>query len=467
MKILPVILAGGIGARLWPLSSETTPKQFSSEISNPTLFHKAIHLVTAPEFLPPVIIASKNHEHLLQEFLKSNPVTAVIFEPSSRNTAPAILACALWVKENIGDEVSMLILPSDHLISNQSQFIQAIQNGVEASKTNIVTFGAKPTNAQTGYGYIEIQEASLKNNHAFTVQKFTEKPSREIAEMLMQNPNVYWNCGIFLFHAEVFTNICKDFIPQTHEIVSNAISNASISGNIVNPSGEFSNAAAESIDYAILQPASISNQAEHNVYLCKMLANWCDVGNFESLHNNSPQNSQNNTIHGNVHAIETRNCFIHNNTDGILTTIGLQNTAIVQTPNTTLILPLERSQEIKKLIENLPQSIQNSNIIQRQWGSYEILAQMPYFKVKKLVVCASKHISLQSHQHRSETWVVIKGQATVLRDASTLILNEGESISIPPHTKHQLINETQKILEIIEVQTGSYLEEDDITRYEI
>ena len=468
-KILPVILSGGSGTRLWPLSSNFLPKQFNGEISNPTLFNKAMDLVNTPEFLPPVIIANKNHEHLLEEFLATRQTTAVIFEPSSRSTAPAILACALWVKEHLGDEILMLILPSDHLISDQPQFIQSVQNGLERSKTNIVTFGVKPSNSETGYGYIEAQNSHLKNNHTFKVQSFKEKPTKEVAKGLIQKKNTFWNCGIFLFNPATIINICKELIPQTHEIVTSAITNATANGNIFNLSDEFSKAKTQSLDYAILQPASTSTKPEHNIYLCKMLSHWCDVGNFESIHNNSLQNLQNNTIHGNVHAVETHNCFIHNATQNLLTTFGLKNTAVVQTNSATLVLPLENSQEIKTLVESLAlsESGENANAVQRLWGRYEILTTMPHFKVKKLVVSAGKSISLQSHEYRSETWVIIKGQATALRNSETLVLSEGESISIPMRAKHQLTNNTANDLEIIEIQTGTYLEEDDILRYEI
>jgi len=466
VKILPIILSGGSGTRLWPLSSNSFPKQFNNEVVNPTLFSKAINLVNTPEFLPPIIITNKKYEHLLWEVLVTTQTTAVILEPSSRSTAPAILACALWVEKHLGSNITMLILPSDHLISSQSQFIQSIQNGIERAKTHIVTFGVKPIDINTEYGYVEIEEADSESNHAFKVRSFKEKPTKKIAEKLIRNDNVYWNCGIFLFNSAGYINLCKEYIPQTHNYITDAITNATVNGNIVNLSDDFSKADLESIDYAILQPASTSKKPKDNIYLCKMFSNWCDVGNFESLQNNSQKNSQNNTIRGNVRAMETHNCFLHNNTNRLLTAFGLQNTVVVQTDSITLVSPLENSQGVKKLVESLKLNEVNANIIQRLWGSYEIIAQMAYFKVKKLIVKTGKCISLQSHEHRSETWVVVKGQATVLCNNATLLLNEGESVSIPAKARHQLRNETENDLEIIEVQTGAYLEEDDIIRYE-
>lgn len=456
MNIIPVILSGGFGTRLWPLSREHMPKQFNTDVYNPSFFTKACNLASC--FGRPIIVANNNHRFLVEDKIEGN-YEALLLEPESRNTAPAILAASLVIKERFGDDVNVLVLPSDHLILDQDLFLSSVKNSLPYTSESIITFGVKPTHPETGYGYIEV--ISKTEEHIFDVKQFKEKPKLEDAKVFISNGNFYWNAGIFLFKVQNYIKACMELIPNTFTAVSNSVSNAKVKKNVFELSQEFGESKSDSIDYAILEKIP-------NILLSKMLSPWSDVGSFKALHEIEPKDENSNVMRGNIQTIKTNGCFIQNNTNNLLTAVGLEGTIVIQTKDATLIAPLEYAQHIKDLTQNLKDPIKRieSRKVQRPWGTYEVLDEEDGFKLKKIIVKPKKSLSLQSHNYRSENWVVIRGIATVIRDKETKTLNIGESAFIPPNTKHRLQNLTNENLEIIEVQTGSYLDEDDIVRYE-
>lgn len=458
LKIIPVILSGGFGTRLWPLSREMTPKQFNKEIMNPSFFERTVELVKSDIFNKPIIVSNINHKLLISDTISDN-YDALILEPSSKNTAPAIVAVSLFVKEKYGSDSTILILPSDHLISDKQKFLESVQNAMLASQNNLITFGVKPTRPETGYGYIEV--GNMLQNYVFNVKQFKEKPDTKTAMNFIDQGNFYWNAGIFLFNVNLLLEISQNLIPQTFRFVKESLENASIEGKNINLSPVFNKIDADSIDYAILEKIP-------NICLSEMLSPWSDIGSFESLHSAFPHDANHNVIHGNVQAMETTGCFIQNNTNHLLTTYGMKDTIIVQTQDATAILPISSSQNVKKLVESLTDISKkvDSTKVQRPWGSYEVIEEGANFKIKRIIVRPNKSLSLQSHKHRSENWVVVKGVATVVCGDSTTELTIGQSTFIPAQAKHRLQNLTEQDIEIIEVQTGTYLGEDDIIRYQ-
>ena len=457
-KIIPVILSGGFGTRLWPLSREMTPKQFNESIINPSLFKKTAELVNHQLFEKPIIVSNINHKFLISDAISNNFET-LILEPSSKNTAPAIASVMFYVKSKHGNDANILVLPSDHLISNQNLFIESVQNALQICKKNLVTFGVKPIKPETGYGYIEAGD-ELQTN-VFAVKMFKEKPNKKTAEMFIKQGNFFWNAGIFLFNVGVLFGEYQNLAPKMLEYVEKSLKNSSKNGNTIQLGNEFNLAESNSIDYAILEKTN-------KICLSQMLSPWCDVGSFESLYHETQKDENQNVIRGNVQAMQTSGCFIQNNTNHLLTTYGMKESIIIQTQDATMIMPMQESQNVKKLVENLKDASKKVESVktQRPWGTYEILDEGNGFKIKRIVVNAGKSLSLQSHEHRSENWVVIKGTATVVRNDETITLLIGQSVFIPAKAKHRLQNLTNSDVEIIEVQTGNYLGEDDIVRYQ-
>lgn len=468
LKIVPVILSGGFGTRLWPLSREMTPKQFNQNIINPSFFERTFSLVQDDIFSKPIIVSNVNHKLLIHDAIASDGnanYDALILEPSSKNTSAAIVAATLFVRKKYGSDARILVLPSDHLIPNKAKFLESVQNAIAPSQNNFVTFGIKPEKPETGYGYIEVDGSNA--NHIFKIKQFKEKPDKETAIKFIEQGNFYWNAGIFLFNVDFLLKAYQEFALQTLNFVEESLSDAVIENAIIYLSQAFNKIQSNSIDYEILEKIP-------NICMSEMLSPWSDVGSFESLYaaisheQNHDKTSSTNVIRGNVQAMETTGCLIQNNTNSLLTVFGMQNTVIVQTQDVTTILPLSCSQDVKKLVENLHDTSKKieSTKVQRPWGKYEVIEEGAGYKIKKITVNPQKSLSLQSHEHRSENWVVVKGSATVTRGCDVIELTVGQSIFIPLKTKHRLQNTTGNAIEIIEVQTGSYLGEDDIVRYQ-
>jgi len=464
MKITPVILSGGSGTRLWPISRQSNPKQFSNFFGEKSLFQKTIlRFKNNENFANPIIICNNEHRFIVASQLQEIAVIPqkIILEPFARNTASAI-AIASHAVEKSSSQI-ILVLPSDHLILEEKFFIEQIILAKKfAQKNYLITFGIKPSNAETGYGYIEKSEAIDAENTIFNVANFIEKPDKKRAEEFIAQNNFYWNSGIFLFEV-------KNYLQNLEKFEKNIFIHSKNSYDLSKQDLDFTRLDAEefakcsdiSIDYAVMEKAS-------NIAIMPLNVGWKDVGSWDSIDNLSQQDCNQNSFNGKVVALKTKNCYI-NSPQQLVATIGIENLIIVSTKDAILIANKNNSQDVKELFENLKknnsQYCYESPISLRPWGSFEIVDLGKNFKVKKIMVKPFCALSLQKHQHRSEHWVVIKGTANVVCEDHEFILNENESTFIPLGKKHRLENKNNHLLEIIEIQTGNYLGEDDIFRF--
>ncbi len=442
------------------------PKQFLQNIfGEETLFTKALKLVNNPEiFLPPMTITNKEHKFFVLEEYKSLGIKAenILLEPCSKNTAIAVmLACLRAQKFYNQEKLQLLILPSDHLIEPKELFWQSVLSAKEAVEDNIVTFGVKPDFAATGYGYIK-KSAPISGN-CFKVEKFTEKPDEQTAKSFMQSGDYFWNAGIFLLQSDLYLNEAEKFLPEQLKIARNAIENSRAKNGFYNVDYEDYQPAQDiSIDYGILEKSQ-------NVAVVPLKAKWSDVGDFSSIYRVSAKDQKNNAVFGDVRSYDSSNSLIYSY-NKLITCMGLDNIVVVESDDAILVADKNRTQDIKKIVGDL--SSQNHdkakfhNKVFRPWGYYETIAEEGFFKVKKISVNPGSSLSLQLHQFRSEHWVVIKGQAKVQNGEDLINLEVNQATFIPAKTKHRLTNESDQILEIVEIQIGSYLGEDDITRFE-
>ena len=466
MKIVPIILSGGFGTRLWPLSRQKMPKQFLDNLfDNETLFSKTIKLVSNKDiFLPSIAITHKDHKFFaLQQYshLGIKP-SSIILEPYAKNTATAILcACYKIIEIYQNDKVGILVLPSDHLIKSPSLFEESVKNGLEVINKKIITFGVKPNFPSTAYGYIQKSNSISKN--CFDINKFVEKPNHDNANKFIKDDNYLWNAGIFLFTADFLIKEAKKYLPQGLSTAKSSINNANqdkIFCEINN--NDYKNAEDISIDYAILEKSD-------NIATTHLKSEWSDVGDFESIHKVKDKDANGNVIKGNVASYDTHNSLIYAN-NNLIACLGLKNIIAVATDNAILIADKNKAQDIKKITKDLlsknKDEVKFHNRVFRPWGYYETLSSGIGFKVKRILVNPNSSLSLQSHNFRSEHWVIIKGVATVEKENKISQLLAGESIFIAIKDKHRLSNNTKQDLEIIEVQIGEKTDEDDITRFE-
>jgi mannose-1-phosphate guanylyltransferase len=443
-KILPVILSGGFGARLWPLSKKHNPKQFLKLPDGTSLFAKALNLINSEEFLPPIIVSNKTHKIFCLSELQN--YSSLILEPESKNTAFSITLATIQAKKIYGEDIILLVMPSDHLITDKSLFLQSIQNAKNLAIKNIVIFGINPDKPKTGYGYIETEGAS-------NIKKFTEKPNKKTAEEFIKQGNFLWNTGIFMFSNSILLKEMANFLPHTLMLAEQCLKGKM--QKIINlPKKLFSKAEDISFDYAILEKSP-------NISFTKMLSPWSDIGDLDSFINTL--NIKNNNIN-----IASSNISILS--QKLVATIGVDNLIIAETRDSILIVNKNNLQDVKKVPQQLiEQSIEEAifNIkVHRPWGHYEVLSDLQNHKVKRIFVKPNAGLSLQSHNKRMEHWVVVQGVASVECNLKQFTLTKGESIHIPLQAKHRLANNTKEPLIVIETQIGEYLGEDDIIRYE-
>ena len=464
--ILPVILAGGSGDRLWPLSRKSCPKQFLALLGHEkSLFQETIkRLPSSDSFLPPLIVCHEDYRFLVAEQLRQINVkpSTIILESSANNTAPAIALAAKWSIEHHKD-AQLLILPADHLISDLSQFYQSIATAESlATQQYLVTFGIRPTRPETGYGYIKYTN-QIQDTKAFNVEKFTEKPDLKTAEQFIAKQNYLWNSGMFLINAKVYLTELKAFQPTIFKHVQSALNSTQQDLDFIRPdAAHYNNCPKLSIDYAIMEKTQ-------KAAVVPFEAKWSDIGSWQAIWEEGDKDHQGNHIQGDVMLEQTTNCLIDARAR-FVGALGLEDMVIVETADAVLVASKDQSQNIKQLVSRLKDrnakiAIQHRQVM-RPWGWFESISEGERFQVKRIVVTPGKSLSLQLHHHRSEHWVVVKGSAKVLRGDQTFFLSENESTYIPVGTKHQLSNVGKIPLEIIEVQSGSYLGEDDIVRIE-
>lgn len=465
-KIYPVILSGGSGTRLWPQSRTSYPKQFLPLISDKSLLQETAMRVSDPSlFAPPLLVCNEEHRFLVAEQLRETGITPshIVLEPVARNTAPAVAAAATLLAAQDPDAL-MLVLPSDHLIDDVVMFRAAINSAADAAADGaLVTFGIKPTRAETGYGYISGGDRLGTHEGIFRVESFVEKPDRATAEDYLAKGTYYWNSGIFLFTAARFLEECDAFEPEIRKGVEAAVADAETDLDFLRLDKQaFAAIPSKSIDYAVMERTSRAAVVPADI-------GWNDVGSWASLWEIGEKDSAGNVVRGDALALETRNSYIAS--DGpLVTVLGVEDLTVVATMDAVLVLPLNRTQDVKSIIDRLKADKRDESSLHprvyRPWGFYQTVHDGDRFQVKRITVNAGASLSLQRHHHRAEHWVVVNGVAEVTKDDDTFVLHENESVYLPPLSVHRLSNPGKVALNLIEVQSGSYLGEDDIERFE-
>ncbi len=469
LSIIPVILSGGTGTRIWPLSRESFPKQFhsiSGGINNSLLQKTYKRLIGLKNIENPIIICNEEHRFLVAEQMRDIKVSplSIILEPFGKNTAPAITIAALQAIKFNSDPI-LLILSADHEIEKKEIFQESIKNGINYSnKGEIVTFGVKPTSPETGYGYIETFKISNKKSEkAFKVKNFVEKPDQKKANSLIKNKNIFWNSGIFMVKASVILNEIEKFQPKVFKYCKNAFLKRSSDLDFQRLHSEsFSLCPDISIDVAVMEKTNLATLIPINTF-------WSDVGSWKSIWEISNKDENSNAIQGNVLLRDTKNSYLRSDSR-LIVGIGLNNLIVIDTFDALLIANKNCSQEIKNIVKELKENNIKEGLshkkIYRPWGNYFSLAENSNWKVKLIEVKPGEQLSLQKHQYRSEHWVIVNGIAKVEVGKEEFILKKNQSTYIPKGTNHRLSNFGETKLEIIEVQNGEYLEEDDILRIE-
>jgi len=464
-KIYPVILCGGSGTRLWPLSRKSHPKQFLALSGDKSFLQKTLIRLSGAGFEKPLIVSNEQFRFLIAEQCREVNVelSGLLLEPCPRNTAPAIACAALWVNK-IDPDALLMVLPSDHEIINVEQFIEAVFLGVDAASRNeIVTFGVKPTAPEIGYGYI--RKGSELNNYSpgvFRASGFFEKPCLAKAEEMFADGKHYWNSGMFLFSTETILQGFMEHEPDLLKYCKESLNQPQTDSDFFRITDKyFSQCRSVSIDLAIVE--HIQNKAVVPVDM-----GWSDVGSWEALWKIGDKDENENMVRGDCILIESSGCIAHNHKGQLIAAVGMNDTIIISTDDAILIAPRERSQDVKEIVSSLKQSgrkeYENNTHEYRPWGSFHAITQGSRYQVKKLKIKPGGQISLQKHYHRSEHWIVVRGTAEIILGGQKKMLHENESVYIPAGEIHRLSNPGFIDLELIEVQVGSYLGEDDILR---
>jgi mannose-1-phosphate guanylyltransferase/mannose-6-phosphate isomerase len=488
--VQPVILSGGSGTRLWPLSRELYPKQLLPLTGDQSLLQQTVARLEGIDSAPadssakePIIICNDQHRFLVAEQLRQINVRAkkIILEPIGRNTAPALTLAALQCLNDKNDDI-LLVMPADHVIADNAAFHAAIDTGVELAKQSaLVTFGIVPTQAETGYGYIKQGEMlkSVKKSRgtakAFTLAAFVEKPDIETAKQYLQSGDYLWNSGMFMMLPSLWLQQVEIHQPAILKACRLAFDNGVEDLDFFRvEESAFEQCPKDSIDYAVMEHTatnSVSDIRTGQVFgaVVPLDAGWSDVGVWSSLWEVVPQDKSGNVVRGDVITHDTKDSFIHAE-DRLVACVGIDNMVIVETSDAVLVMPKNRAQDVKSIVETLAEQKRDERVVHRQvyrpWGSYEGVVSGERFQVKRIKVNPGASLSLQMHHHRAEHWIVVKGTAKVTRGEEEFLLSENESTYIPLGTVHRLENPGSLPLEIIEVQSGSYLGEDDIVRLE-
>lgn len=457
--IQPVILAGGTGSRLWPLSRELYPKQLLNLVGSQSLLQETFSRVLELDVADPILVVGEEHRFIAKtqvEELGKNKIP-IILEPVGRNTAPAIYAAAHYCNKNYQGQITLLVLPADHLVKDRAAFKKAVEKVANySSQGKIVTFGIKPSSPETGYGYIKIGE----NGEA---QSFVEKPDIATANKYLESGNYYWNSGMFAFDSKVITEQMAIHCPEICEAMKNAVEKGVEDGSFFRLDKESMEACPnDSIDYALMEKTD-------KVVVVPADLGWSDIGSWNALWEVSEKNEKGNVFIGDVIGKDVENCLIRSH-HALVAAVGLRDTIVVETADAVMVAPMGKSQDVKKVVEHLKlekrDEYQLHRTVYRPWGSYTILEEQEQFKIKRITVQPKVKLSLQKHHHRSEHWVVVKGTAKVTCGEKVFLVTENQSTYIPCGEKHRLENPGVIPLELIEVQNGSYLGEDDIVRYD-
>ena len=467
--IIPIILCGGTGSRLWPLSRECFPKQYLPLIENDSKSMVQItykRLEGLKNLSEPIIICNEEHRFIVAEQFREINIKprSILLEPFGKNTAPAIAIAALKALE-IEKDPTLLIVSSDHQIINSKHFKEVLKEGLNFSNSDkLVIFGVLPNSPETGYGYIKIDSKIDRNKvRGYEVDEFIEKPSCEVAQKFIQSNKYLWNSGIFLFKAKKIISELEKFSPEILKYCRKSIENNLNDLDFQRiDKNYFKKCQSISIDIAVMEKTKIGKVLPLNV-------GWSDLGNWNSIWQNSKKDADGNSIKGRVLVKDSKNCYVRSE-ERLIVALGIKNIVAVETSDALLIVEKNKTQNIKEIVnelkeKNFLEGIEHKKIY-RPWGSYTSIAESYNWKVKKIIVKPDEALSLQMHNFRSEHWVVVDGEAKVEVDNTSIKLKKNESVYIPEKTKHKLSNEGKKDLTLIEVQSGSYLGEDDIIRFE-
>jgi mannose-1-phosphate guanylyltransferase / mannose-6-phosphate isomerase len=463
MLITPVLLCGGSGTRLWPLSRKSYPKQFAPLLGDQSLFQQAALRLNAPGFAPPLVITHSDFRFIVAEQLQATGIdaAAILLEPSARNTAPAIFAACLHIAATDPDAL-ILAAPADHVIPDAAAFRTAVLAAAPAARAGrIVTFGIRPTRAETGYGWLELTRDST--GLPAPLHRFVEKPDAASAEVMLANGQFLWNSGIFLFSARTLIAAIERHAPDLLPPVAEALTLARPDlGFLRLAPGPWDKSPSVSIDYAVMERAT-------NLSVMPYDAGWSDLGDWAAVWRETPQDGAGNALTGPATALDCEGSLLHS--DGTaLVGIGLSDIIAIATPDAVLIAPRDHAQEVRAAVDALKsRSVRAAEHFPRDhrpWGFFDALAAGDRFQVKRITVKPGAALSLQSHVHRAEHWIVVSGTARVTIDGSVSLISENQSVYIPLGAKHRLENPGKLPMILIEVQTGAYLGEDDITRYD-
>lgn len=463
MMLQPVIIAGGSGTRLWPLSRSGFPKQFLALSGNETLFQKACLRCKdiANEIKPTLVVTNEEHRFLAQEQLREIELTdaSLLLEPAVRNTAPAMTLAALQAMAD-GDDPILFVTPADQAIQDSEAFNEAARSAVRVARNgSLVILGVVPTAPHTGYGYIKAD--------GDTVLQFIEKPDLATAEYYIQECNYYWNAGVFVTKASVWLKALKKFRPDIASATQNAWHNRTIDDHFVRPDKEaFKAIPAESVDYAVIEHLPNSDMT---IKMVPLDAGWNDLGSWDAVWETTPTNTDGNALLGDVLSVDSINNFVQA-TSRVVGLVGVKNIVVIETTDAVLVADKEHSQDVIKIVEQLKADGREEPDLHRKvfrpWGWYDSIDEGKCFKVKRIHVVPGASLSLQKHYQRAEHWIVVKGTAEVTCGDNVFTLTENQSTYIPLGEVHRLANPGKTPLEIIEVQSGTYFGEDDIVRFE-
>ncbi len=466
--LIPVILSGGAGTRLWPLSRELYPKQFLPLVGERTMIQEtALRAASLPDIAAPIVVCNEAHRFLVAEQLRELGIApqAILLEPVGRNTAPAVAIAALAAlgvrarSKDGGGAPVLLVLPADHVLTDVASLARAVATALPAAREGrLVTFGIVPTHAETGYGYIR-QGAGQGAVRA--VAEFVEKPDARRAKAFLESGEYLWNSGMFLLPAQGYLDELGRLDPAMLKACRTAFESAANDLDFVRlDQAAFEACRSDSIDYAVMEKTS-------RAAVVPLSAGWSDVGSFAALHDALPADASGNVTRGDVFAEDAKNCLLYS-TDRLIAAVGLDGHVVIETKDAVMVAPKSRVQDVKKLVDQLKKAGRSEPGLHREvfrpWGSYDSVDAGPRFQVKRLTVKPGAKLSLQKHAHRAEHWVVVKGKARITRDDEVYDLGENESTYIPIGAVHRIENPGTEVLQIIEVQSGGYLGEDDIVR---
>ncbi len=461
--MIPVILSGGAGTRLWPLSRQLFPKQFHALIGEKTLIQDTVLRIQSLEGTEkPVLLCNEDHRFMAAGQLDEVGLSAtqIILEPVARGTAPAIAVAAELIKDHYGNEAIIGVFPADHMIRDQAVFLTAVDQAISlADAGHLVTFGVSPSRAHTGYGYLKV-DLPLDKKGA-PVQQFVEKPDVQTAESYLSAGGYFWNSGMFVFKIKSLLKAFDQYAPQTRKICTQAVSEAQVDDIFVRlPRSIFEQAPNDSIDYAVMEKAQ-------ETMMVPLDAGWSDIGSWDSIYDSLEKDKAENVTVGNVINQDTSNSLIFSH-HGSVATQGLDNIVIVNTSDAVLVANRSHPNNIKNLVEAVrledKDKAESHQRVYRPWGCFDSIDSGDGFQVKRIIVDPGKKLSLQRHQHRAEHWVVVSGTAQVTLADKVFNLDANQSTYIARGVTHRLANLQSDPLEIIEVQTGDYLGEDDIER---